>query len=516
MRKLSVAVAALLIVACSKDAPTPTENPSLVVAVGDSLAPLYEMGNPRRVPGEYIVRLRDDVDDVDGLARAVAIAHNGTIKASWRGLKGFWARLPEAAIEPLRRNPHVRYIEANTLMYPSTTYQAISYPNDNWGLDRIDQLDNRQDGVYEYDYDGTGVHIWIVDTGVDETIPEIASRVDHDGYFSFNGTNPFTPCISHGTHVAVMAAGSVHGVAKGATINVARVSDDCVDGSMSTAAASSAFEFIGDYAWRPAIANYSAGRECGWLGCGITVDDAVEYAIAHGVQVTVSAGNDGNDACDYTPAHVGDALTVAASDKNDSRVLVSGDVPWASNYGSCVDLFAPGVKLASYVGTFGGTSGAAPMVAGVAALYLQQHPTATPAAVRQYVTGNASGGMLVNIGNGSPDRVLHSRPTLAAPSVSNVATLPSPAKQYTPFKLTISGSGFDPALVEVLIGPAGCGSRTSCVSLTANSGLSTKSSTQLVISTLVYGTAGTKDVYVRNGKNGAVSLPKQFTVAPAY
>lgn len=156
------------------------------------------------------------------------------------------------------------------------------------------------------------------------------------------------------------------------------------------------------------------------------------------------------------------------------------------------------------------------MVAGVGALYLQQHPAATPTSVAQYIVGNASQGMLLNIGSGSPNKLLHSRPTLPRPTVNSVVTLPSPAKQYTPFKLTINGSGFDPMLVEVLIGPAGCGVRSSCVSLTSNSGIATKTSTQLVIQTLVYGTAGTKDVYVRNGKNGAMSSARQFTVSPAY
>lgn len=280
------------------------------------------MDNPHRIPGEYIVRFRDDVSDVQGVARAIASANRGKSKAVWKGLKGFWVQLPDASIEGIRRNPHVRYVEANTLVYPSTTSQSITYPYGNWGLDRIDQTDLRLDHAYEYDYDGTGVHIWIVDTGVDDGISEIASRVDHEGYFTYNG-DPFTPCINHGTHVAVMAAGSIHGVAKGATINVARVSDDCEHGSMNNAASVSAFEFIADYAVHPAIANFSAGRECGWLGCGPTVDDAIEYAIDHGVEVTVAAGNDGNDACDYTPAHVGAAITVAASNGDDYRVSAS-------------------------------------------------------------------------------------------------------------------------------------------------------------------------------------------------
>ncbi|HET6231115.1 MAG TPA: S8 family serine peptidase [Longimicrobiaceae bacterium] len=523
MRRLLLAGLTLVLAGCAKDATdmtTPTGAASArVAAVRDSVAPLYEMDNPNRVPDEYMVRFTGDVGDADGLARSMVSAHGGRAIATWKGLKGFWGKLPPAAIEALRRNPHVAYIEANTWMRPATTVQSIAYPSGNWGLDRIDQVDNPQDGSYAYDYDGTGVHIWIVDTGVSDAVSEISSRVDHSSYFSYNGTDPFTPCYDHGTHVAVMAAGSVHGVAKGATIHAARVSDDCSQGLMSTAASASAFQFIGDYAARPAVANYSAGANCGSSTCGQSLDDAIRYAVSHGVQVMVSAGNDGNDACNYSPANTGQAITVGASDGSDYRVVRWGDTyPWASNYGSCVDLFAPGYELASYSGTFAGTSAAAPLVTGVAALYLQQAPTATPASVTQYILNNAVGGTLLNVGTGSPNKLLHSRPAVAAPTVYSVVTNPSPAKQYNPFSLTINGSGFDPATVEVLIATAGCGVNydAGCLSVLSNGSITTKTSTQLVIASQVFGQAGTKEVYVRNGRNGFPSATQQFTVAPLY
>jgi hypothetical protein len=300
MRKILLAALMLGAAGCARDATDITggaASPNHAAAATESLAPLYEMDNPRRVPGEYLVRFTSDVADAEGLARSLVAAHGGRTIVAWKSLKGFWGKLSPQAVEALRRNPRVRYIEANTLMLPATTYQPIAYPDGNWGLDRIDQMDNPRDGTYAYDYDGTGVHIWIVDTGVSTAVSEIASRVDQNSYATYNGTNPFAPCHSHGTHVAVMAAGSIHGVAKNATIHAARVSDDCTDGTMSTGASSSAFEFIADYAQRPAVANYSAGRECtGFFGCGSTVDDAIRYAVSRGVQVIVSAGNAGNNA----------------------------------------------------------------------------------------------------------------------------------------------------------------------------------------------------------------------------
>ncbi len=249
MRRLSFAALTLVLASCTKDAKDVTGPPNLGLAAVDSLAPLFEMNSPQRIPGEYLVRFKDDVGDSELLAQQLVAAHSGQAHAIWKGLKGFWATLPAQAIEALRRNPRIKYIEANTRMHTATTFQPITVPADNWGLDRIDQLDNPRDGIYAYDHDGSGVHIWILDTGVNDAVSEIAARIDHSSYFTYNGTDPFTPCHSHGTSVAIMAAGSVHGVAKGATINVARISDDCINSppTVSSGAASSAFDCIAQF-----------------------------------------------------------------------------------------------------------------------------------------------------------------------------------------------------------------------------------------------------------------------------
>lgn len=403
-KAMLLAVLAASLAACTDDLVQPEQTPGLSAAARDSLAPVYGLDAPDRIPGEFMVRFRPEVADADRLARQLVAAHGGKVFATWKGMKGFWGTLPEQAIQGLRRHPNVKYIEASVLIPPANVSQNVQYGN--WGLDRIDQRSLPLDGWFNYQYTGAGVRVWIVDTGVNMYEADLAGRVDTNYWFTYNGTNPFAPCFDHGTPVAIMAAGTTYGVAKNATINVARVSDNCQNGSMSTGAISSAFNFIADYSPRPAVVNGSFGHECSWWGCGNTADDAIRYAISRGVTVVVSAGNDGNDACDYAPAHVSQAITVGASDWNDSRVL-SGTHGWASNYGSCVDLFAPGASMNAGYRNFSGTSSAAPLVTGAVATYLQQVPAGTPAQAANWLVSNATLNKITSAGTGSPNRLLY-------------------------------------------------------------------------------------------------------------
>jgi subtilisin family serine protease len=318
--------------------------------------------------------------------------------------RGIIARLDSVALRRAVHHAAVRYVEQSTRMLPDAAIQYQTVPVNAWHLDRIDQQALGPDGVYSYRYAGAGVRIWIVDTGVDAAHPDLIERVDQSSFVSYNGTNPFAPCFWHGTPVAVVAAGTNFGVAKAATINVARVSDDCNSGAMSSAAVVSAIYFIADYSPRPAVINTSFGSQCPWYNpwCASSLVDAVNYAQNRGVPVIASAGNDGSDACDHYPARVA-SLAVGASDQSDSRVA---NPFWTSSYGACVDLFAPGISIGVAASQyFEGTSAAAPLVTGVVALWSENN---SPADAASALITNSTKNLLSNIGSGSPNRLLYS------------------------------------------------------------------------------------------------------------
>lgn len=404
-----VAASVLAIAGCEKEQLPEAETivgPSLSVV--SSAAPVYAMEDPNRIPGRYIVRFKPGAPSAGQLTAAIITKRGGKVIKVLNGLGGFWGELPDEAIEGVRRNPNVAYIEADVMM-PLMGIGDTVQQSAIWQLDRIDERSLELDGTYEYSVTGAGVHIWIVDSGVDRLEPELAGRIDETLTFTHGGRDPFVPCNPHGTKVARFAAGTTSGVAKGAIIHVARVDETCTQGT-STAAAAAALEFIGDYSPRPAVANLSLGKECNFfivLGCGPTVDDAGKYARDRGVTIVVAAGNADQDACDWAPAHVSEFITVGASLSNDAR-------HGGTNWGSCIDLFAPGET---------GTSMAAPMVTGVAALQLQIYPLSTPSGVAWAIINKATSGELTGIGSGSPNLLLYSKqPTLFA-SIQGPSTM---------------------------------------------------------------------------------------------
>jgi len=371
----------------------------------NSLARLLEMENPNRLPNRYIVRFKSQVTDASSLSAALVAENNGRIYRVLTGLKAFWGELPPEAILRLRENPNVAYIEADVAIPVAGVGDTTQFGAP-WWLDRMDQRYLPLDGNYQYSADGTGVHIWFVDTGIDPSSPEIVGRVDQTLSWPPNGQDPFAPCHPHGTNMAIAAAGTVSGAAKKAIIHSARVDENC-QRKLSTGAASAAFEFLADHSPRPAIANYSAAGSCITIVfqfCGETVDDAAKYAQQRGVTVVVGAGNGGDDeigddACGYSPAHVNELLTVGGTDAADQRLP-------ESNFGTCVDLFAPSEA---------GTSTATARVTGVGALELQLYPAASPAFVAAAIVSRATSGVVGNAGPGSPNRLLYSpRPLLTA------------------------------------------------------------------------------------------------------
>jgi serine protease len=267
-------------------------------------------------------------------------------------------------------------------------------------LDRIDQPDLPLDSFYEYNFDGTGVDAYIVDTGIRASHSQFGGRVSggFDAIGDGQGTND---CNGHGTHVAGTVGSSTYGVAKNVNLIPVRVLS--CSGSGSNAGVIDGVNFVAANASGPSVANMSLGG-----GNSTALDNAVLGAISQGVTFVVAAGNSNANACTGSPNRVGPALTIGSTTSSDARSSFS-------NFGSCVDMFAPGSSITSAwytsntaTNTISGTSMAAPHVAGVAALYLDEVPSATPAQVEVALESAAVSGRLSSIGSGSPNLLLQS------------------------------------------------------------------------------------------------------------
>lgn len=362
----------------------------------DDLAPVVGRSAPGAIDGRYIVVLNQQASrTVAADARQVAVDKGGRITHRYSSaLKGFSAKLPDRAVQALRANPAVAYIEAD---------RRVSIDGDQsgatWGLDRSDQRNLPLNSNYHYDATGSGVKAYIIDTGVLTTHSEFTGRTA-TGFSAIGGTP--TDCNGHGTHVAGTVGGTTYGIAKGVTIIPVRVLDCSGNGTDSGVIAG--IDWVtSNHTSGPAVANMSLGG-----GVSSALDAAVTNSINDGVFYAVAAGNDyGANACNGSPSRVAAAVTVGSTTSSDARSDFS-------NIGSCLDIFAPGssIKSAWYTSTtatntISGTSMATPHVAGAAALYLQTHSTASPASVSSWLTSNATTGKVTNPGTGSPNRLLY-------------------------------------------------------------------------------------------------------------
>ncbi|MDN5745661.1 MAG: S8 family peptidase [Nocardioidaceae bacterium] len=335
---------------------------------------------PDRAPGllNVIVTLAPNAD-ADQTADALVTRQGGDVSHVYNhALNGFAATLTDTLLSVLSGDSRVLSIEPDRTMRISDTQS----PTPSWGLDRVDQHNLPLNNAYTPNNTGAGVDVYVIDTGILTTHPDFGHRA-LSGTDTVDGDNDATDCNGHGTHVSGTIAGTTHGLAKQANLIGVRVLDCGGRGSNSGVIAGLDWVVAHHKAGTPAAANMSLGGSR-----SSAVDAAVQRVIDDGVTMAVAAGNSDADACNSSPSRVPAALTVAASDRQDAKAGFS-------NRGECVDLFAPGVDITSDwldngTDTISGTSMASPHVAGAAALYLQTHPGASPAAVSTAILGATS------------------------------------------------------------------------------------------------------------------------------
>ncbi len=302
-------------------------------------------------------------------------------------ISGFVATLAPEQLKALRADPRVEYIEQDRILTLDPIVSAeVNQSNAIWGLDRIDQRSLPLNNNYSANFDGTGVTAYVIDTGVNNSHVEFAGR-SISGYDFVDNDADASDCNGHGTHVAGTIGGSLYGVAKNVSIVGVRVLS--CSGSGSTSGVIAGVDWVAANASGPSVANMSLGG-----GQSVALDSAVQSAVQSGVSFMLAAGNSNADACNYSPARVSSGVTVGSTTSSDARSSFS-------NWGSCVDVFAPGsqIKSAWYDGgykTISGTSMATPHVAGVAALYLQENSALSPSQVEALIVERATSGKVTD------------------------------------------------------------------------------------------------------------------------
>jgi subtilisin family serine protease len=360
-------------------------------------------GGPTAVADSYIVVFRDAAvarTRVSANARSLVDRHGGSVARTYSSaLRGFEVRASEKVAARIAADPSVAFVEQNHTVWATGT--QTNPPS--WGLDRIDQRNLPLNQSYTYPNTAGAVRAYIIDTGIRFSHNDFGGRAA-SGFDAVDGGSA-DDCNGHGTHVAGTVGGTAYGVAK--TVQLVGVRVLNCQGSGTNAQVVGGIDWVTANAVRPAVANMSLGG-----GANSSIDTAVNNSINSGITYAIASGN-GNalgqrqNACNYSPARVPNAITVGATQSNDAAASFS-------NYGTCVDILAPGVSITSAwstsntaTNTISGTSMATPHVAGAAALLLQANPGLTPQQVRDSLVNSATTGVVTNPGTGTPNRLLY-------------------------------------------------------------------------------------------------------------
>jgi serine protease len=375
-------------------------------------------GQPEAVPDSYIVVLRDSgfsAEQTEAAAADLTSRYGGEVKLTYTAtLRGFSAAMNEEQARRLAADPVVEYVEQD-----GTAHITETQADPTWGLDRVDQKNLPLDAKYNYANTAANVTAYVIDTGIHKAHADFGGRAV-DGHDFIDNDEEAQDCHGHGTHVAGTIGSATYGVAKGVKLVGVRVLN--CQGSGQWSQVIGGLDWVAKNAAKPAVANMSLGGPA-----QSSVDDAVKKAVAAGVTFAVASGNDSRDACNTSPARTPEAITVNATDKADTRSSFS-------NFGPCTDIFAPGTNITSTWNndgnrTISGTSMAAPHVAGAAALVLGSTAAANPIEVAKVLFDNATGGVVKNVGTGSPDKLLFTgfigggapKPCAAATNTDDVA-----------------------------------------------------------------------------------------------